>query len=301
VAQGAVIDRLSRERERPATEHEPAAAAPSPAPAAPRPREPVRVVTVSAPSSRSRARDLDPARLVSVLDVDGSWADLTVDGHDVNVVAPTDDLTECLVSTVPARIVVNLAGPGALHALTTLRAAGSKARFWGCLADAASDRVLALGMLEPATKPLDPDAIVEILALRGAWDARRHCRRRRRRAHEPPPGPRAPRSLRLDGVGREAGRRLLQVVRPEVVVIDLGLPRRDGYGIVARLGTVDPVPSAVLLPGAEDTAVGFGPVLGDAAHADRMLTMKQYLAAVLAGSEEVPADRRQKVRAMGRK
>ncbi len=51
----------------------------------------------------------------------------------------------------------------ALHALVMLRAAGSKARFWGCIADAAADRVLALGMIEPAMKPLDPDAIVEIL------------------------------------------------------------------------------------------------------------------------------------------
>ena len=94
---------------------------------------------------------------------------------------------------------------------------------------------------------------------------------------------------------------LLQVVRPEVVVLDLGLPRRDGYGIVARLGTVDPVPSAVLLPGAEDGSIGFAPVLADPAHAGRMLTVQQFLAGVLAQSEEPPAERRQKVRAMGRK
>jgi CheY-like chemotaxis protein len=260
-------------------------------------------VTVSAPSSsRARARDVDPARLVSVLDVDGSWGDVTVDAHDVSVVAPSDDLAEALVGTVPARVVVNLAAAGALHALTTLRAAGSTARFWGCIADAASDRVLPLGMLEPATKPVDPDAIVEILGrytvrgtrvvtagadVDGLMSLRQALARRGL-------------SVSMAWDAKQAAD-LLQVVRPEVVVIDLGLPRRDGYGIVARLASVDPVPSAVVLPGAEDTAIGFVPVLADGTHAGRMLTMKQFLAGVLAANEEPPADRRPKVRVMGRK
>src|SRR5207302_254456 len=36
--------------------------------------------------------------------------------------------------------------------------------------------------------------------------------------------------------GKQASE-LLVVVRPEVVVVDLGLPRRDGYGILARPAT----------------------------------------------------------------
>ena len=303
VEQAATIERLTRERDAAATTREAAAPAPIVPPAPSRPREPVRVVTVSAPStSRPRARDVDPARLVSVLDVDGTWADARVDAHDVSVVAPTDDLAEQLVTTVPARIVVNLMAPGALNALVMLRAAGSKARFWGCIADAAADRVLALGMVEPATKPLDPDAIVEILGRYAARGTRvvtagadvdglmslRQALARRGL------------SVSMAWDAKQAAD-LLQVVRPEVVVLDLGLPRRDGYGIVARLGTVDPVPSAVLLPGAEDGSIGFAPVLADPAHAGRMLTVQQFLAGVLAQSEEPPAERRQKVRAMGRK
>src|SRR5206468_6005595 len=67
------------------------------------------------------------------------------------------------------RIVANLAAPGTLATLTALRAVGSTARFWGCLAAPAADRVLALGMIEPAVRPIDPDAI---LALLGSYTTR---------------------------------------------------------------------------------------------------------------------------------
>jgi len=71
---------------------------------------------------------------------------------------------------------------------------------------------------------------------------------------------------------------LLQVVRPEVVVVDLALPRRDGYGIVARLAA-----------------------LADSASAGGALQLGQLLAAVLTRSEAPPIERRHKIRVVGRK
>jgi len=299
--QAAVIERLTAERDRAASERPAPSEAPPPPPPV-RLREPVRVVTVTPPAARGRSRELDPSRSVTVLDVAEGWSDIVVDAHHVSVLAPSDDLSEHLVARVPARIVVNLMAPGAMHALATLRAVGSTARFWGCVADVAGDRVLPLGMVEPAAKPLDPDAIVEILgryAVRGTRvvtagadvDGLMSLRQALARRGL---------SVSMAWDAKQAAD-LLHVVRPEVVVIDLGLPRRDGYGIIARLGTVDPVPSAVLLPGAEDASVGFTAALSDPAHAGRTLTLRQFLAGVLARSEAPPVERRHKVRVMGRK
>ena len=83
------------------------------------------------------------------------------------MLSPADDLAEHLRALAPGRIVVNVAAPGALGALTRLRLAGSEARFWGCIADPRADRALPLGMIEPATAPLDPDAIVAALGRHG--------------------------------------------------------------------------------------------------------------------------------------
>jgi len=95
---------------------------------------------------------------------------------------------------------------------------------------------------------------------------------------------------------------LLVVVRPEVVVVDLGLPRRDGYGIVARLGTIEPAPTALIVPSPEEPAIGFAAVLADSAHTGRLLSRDQLLAGTLERSEAPPAERRhQRVRVAGRK
>src|SRR5438477_2931508 len=53
---------------------------------------------------------------------------------------------------------------------------------------------------------------------------------------------------------------LLLIVRPEVVVVDLALPRRDGYAIVGRLANVEPAPSTLIVQGADDMAAGFAAV-----------------------------------------
>jgi CheY-like chemotaxis protein len=243
--------------------------------------------------------------VIGVLDLEQAWAGLTVDGHHVAVIAPSDDIADQLTALSPARVVVNLMAPGALEAVAALRAGGSTARFWGCVADAMTDRALGLGMIEPAARPIDPDAIVEILgryAVRGTRvvtagadvDALMSLRQALARRGL---------SVSMAWDAKQAGD-LLHVVRPEVVVVDLGLPRRDGFGIVARFAAADPAPSAVLIPGDDDMPSAFAATLADPAHAGRILTLGQLLGAVLGRSEAPPVEKRHHPRvraAVGRK
>src|SRR5579885_2298800 len=138
---------------------------------------------------------------------------------------------------------------------TTLRAAGSPTRIWGCIANPATDRGILLGMIEPALHPVDPEAI---LAALGAFVTR---------------GGRAitvggevdgfmslrP-ALSCQGISvtmawdAKQVLDLLPVVRPQAVVVDLDLPRREGYAIAAALRAVSPPPHAILLGGGEEAA-----------------------------------------------
>jgi CheY-like chemotaxis protein len=91
---------------------------------------------------------------------------------------------------------------------------------------------------------------------------------------------------------------LLGVVRPEVVVIDLELPRREGYGIVAQLGQLETAPTAVLVPGDDDTAAAFAAVLADPKHSGRALPLATLLGALVTREVTPAGDRRPKVRAL---
>ena len=300
--QAAELERLRAERDRLAAVRE---AAPPPPPAAPPPaREPVRVVTVTPPApTRPRVRQAETGRRpVVVLDVEGGWSEQAAGGHHVEVMAPADDLAEQLSELSPARIVVNLLAPGALGALAAARAAGCGARFWGCLANPGADRALMLGMVEATGSPLDPDDVAETLeryAVRGTRvvtagadvDALMSLRQALARKGL---------SVSMAWDAKQAAD-LLQVVRPEVVVVDLALPRRDGYGIVARLAALDPPPSAILVPGPDDAPAAFAAVLADPVYSGGALRLGQLLGAVLTRSEAPPVERRHKIRVIARK
>ena len=279
-------------------------AEPAAAPPAPAPREPVRLVTVAAPGApRARVPRIEGGRqLLAVLDTDPSWEDVAVAGHEVAVLAPGEDIAVRLAAAGAARIVVNLAAHGALGSLLALRGAGSTARFWGCLADPAGDRALALGMIEPAARPLDPDAVLAALggyAIRGTRvvtagsdvDALMSLRQALARRGT---------SVSMAWDAKQTIH-LFDVVRPEVVVLDLSLPKRDGYRIAAQLGRVDPLPSAVLVPGTDDPSAGFAAALADLSPADLGMSRAELLAAVPARSEAAPVERRQRIRAVSRK
>jgi len=300
--QAAELERLRAERDGLAAVRK---VAPPPPPVAPPPaREPVRVVTVTPPApTRPRVRQAETGRRpVVVLDVEGGWSEKALDGHHVEVMAPADDLAEQLSELSPARIVVNLLAPGALGALAAARASGCGARFWGCLANPGADRALMLGMVEAMGSPVDPDDVVETLeryAVRGTRvvtagadvDALMSLRQALARKGL---------SVSMAWDAKQAAD-LLQVVRPEVVVVDLALPRRDGYGIVARLAALDPPPSAILVPGPDDAPAAFSAVLADPVHSRGALQLGQLLGAVLTRSEAPPVERRHKIRVIGRK
>jgi CheY-like chemotaxis protein len=300
----AECDRLAEERDaaraaRPAT--------PEPEPESER-REALRVVTVAPTPARGRVRDLVPGRrTIAVIDADASWEDAAVEGHQVVAVAPGPEAVERVAGIEAERVVVNLAAPGALETLAALRARGSSLRFWGCLASPESDRALRLAMVEPAPRPLDCDAIIGRLAAYAARgtrivtagpdvDALMSLRQALSRRHM---------SVSMAWDAKQATE-LLGVVRPSLVVVDLALPRRDGYLVVARLGTADPVPNAVLIPGTDDPASGFAAALFDPANVDRAVPLAKLLADAVTRAETagatVAAERRpHKVRALGRK
>ena len=298
-ARAVELERLGAERARLAAELESAMAELA---LAAQGSDPVRVVTMApAGGARTRARELAEQRpLVVVVDGDPTWETISLDGHQVAVFPPGEDLIQRLAGVEPSRIVLNLAAPNALEALAAIRASGSRTRVWGCLAVPAIDRALPVGMVEPSSRPLDPDAILEALgphAGRGIRvvtagadvDALMSLRQALARRGM---------SVSMAWDGKQASE-LVGVVRPEVMVVDLDLPRREGYVIVAGLGAVDPLPITVLVPGTEDPATAFAAVLADPAHAGRALPLDRLLGTVLARSEAPPPERQQKVRALG--
>src|SRR5947208_7601165 len=268
----------------------PAAAQPAPiesppAPAAPRPAAPL--------PSAAPPRAFGAGRLVVVLDVDSVWEGVIIDGTEVTLVKPGSDVAARLAGAPPTRLVVNLAAPGALAAMGALRAAGVSGRFWGCLASPASDKALPLGMIEPATRPLDPDVIVPVLsgyATRGTrvvtagadgdvLMSLRHALTRQGL------------SVSMAWDAKQAVD-LFDAVRPELVVLDLELPPRNGYELVVRLAGAIPVPTVVLVYGdGDDTAAGFAAALTRGAPACGLVPRDRLLADVLGHSEAPPAER----------
>ncbi|HLK12785.1 MAG TPA: GAF domain-containing protein [Candidatus Binatia bacterium] len=289
--------RLLAERE--AAAHEPALV-PSPSSAAPPPT--LQVVTVGSGTRTSRPREAGSGgRVVAVIDSDATWEGVALDGRTVALLAPDAELAGRLAALAPERVVLNLAARDALGVLVGLRAAGCQARVWGCIANPATDRGVALGMIEPALHPLDPDAI---LAALGAFVTR---------------GGRAitvggevdgfmslRQALSRQGISvtmawdAKQVLDLLPVVRPQAVVVDLDLARRDGYAIAAALGAVSPAPHAILLGGGEDAAAAFAATLTDPRNGTQPVPLDRLLASCVGRSEGPPAAQAEAEKGRGR-
>jgi CheY-like chemotaxis protein len=85
---------------------------------------------------------------------------------------------------------------------------------------------------------------------------------------------------------------LVRTSRPDLVLVDLGLPRLEGHLLVAQLATVDPPPSLLLLGGPGDEAQ-FSAVLRQLVVQRAMRARDEVLASVLCGCESpVHAPRR---------
>jgi ActR/RegA family two-component response regulator len=262
----------------------------------------MRVLTVAPTAARARTRDGE-AKRIAVLDVDPVWESAAISGYEVVVVSPEEDTAGALAELEPARVVVNLAAPGAMEAVAALRGAGSESKVWGCIGVAGTDRAVPTGMIEVAARPLDCDAILDILkaytsrgtrVVTAGADVDTLMSLRQAMA-------RLGMSVSMAWDAKQATD-LLTVVRPEVVVLDLDLPRQAGYGIVARLSVANPIPCAVIVPGKDDATVAFAAALTQPGTGDLAVPRDRLLADAIGRQEALAQDRRlQKIRAVGRK
>jgi CheY-like chemotaxis protein len=207
-----------------------------------------------APASRvtplaARAPAAARRRTVAVVDDGAGFAGAAPAGVQVDVIAPGADAGERLLALAPDHVLVNLAVPGALAAVAALDAATSPLRVSACLATAKDDEALALGRVDVAGPELDPEVVLARLkphVARGGRvlcvGARADCLLSLRQALG-----RAGLSASIAWDVKQAGE-LLRMVRPDAVVVDLGLPSQAGYAIVAELAGVDPPPAAILVP-----------------------------------------------------
>ncbi|MGH7895899.1 MAG: response regulator, partial [Candidatus Binatia bacterium] len=227
------------------------------------------------------------APVVVVLDADYTWTGIGIAGHDVAVIRPGGNSVSRVNELEPVRVIANLAAPGALTACIALRAGGSTTRFWGCIADGASDRAIPLGAIEPVMGPIDPDAIVTALGSYAGRDGRivttgadvdalmslRQALSRRR----------ASVSMAWDA---KQAREMLGVVKPHAVVVDMSMPKRDGCAIVSALAALDPLPLVVLVAGQADPAQDFQALLVDPPRDTLIGRIRDVVAKLSACSED---------------
>jgi CheY-like chemotaxis protein len=198
------------------------------------------------------------ARSLLVLDVDEAWSAGEGSTLVVSVVAPSDDVATRVAEIGPHRILVNLAAPGAFQAMVTLRAGGCGIRFYGCIARRDDEQTLLLGPVEPAPHRADTDVLVALLTgyapkaariMAAGTDANTFISLRQALT-------RAGMSVSIAWDAKQASD-LLEIVRPQLLVLDLGLPPRGAHGLVAQAAAGTPPPVAVLIPGPADPAAGF--------------------------------------------
>ena len=235
----------------------------------------------SAPAASPSPRPPEPTSgVVAVLDQEGAWSGIDL-GAVVSVVA-TDEAVRTLAADWPGTVLANLAAPGVMKALVTMRGMHAPSRIVGFLATGA-DRALPLGAIEPASLPLAPDAIVAALARHAPAKARvvtvgadvdalLSLRQALARAGT---------SVSLAWDGKQATD-LLDMVHPHAVVADLGAPY-DACAVLGRLAASSPVPAAVLIEGTADASAALAMALNNPDVAAKILPRKDLLA-VLARS-----------------
>jgi CheY-like chemotaxis protein len=265
----------------------PEAAAPAPAPPG-RPEPPAEAPEPPPAASESPAAPEPPAAPaghvdgVMVIDLDPTWADgANVEGG-VTVLAPAEASAAAAAGRVAHGAIVNLAVAGAAAALTALAETMPPGRLVACIAPPGTGRSAALGRVVAAPRTSDPAvlaAMVGRIAGRGARivtasddvDALAPIRRKLAEGGV---------SVSMAWDSKQA-LDLLEMMRPVLVVVDLALPRAEGYGLVARLAAAEPVPSLLLLVGDEDPAAGLAAALDERCRAP--VATRAHLLSVAAG------------------
>jgi CheY-like chemotaxis protein len=248
--------------------------APPPRPAPPPPPTAVRAVTpVTVPMAFS-----GDVKRIAVIDDPAVWKDVKLHGVDALVLAPADDLAARLAAAPADRVLVNLAARGALDAVLAARAGGSKTPFCGCLVPPGLTRGLSLGFIEVVHAPLDPDEVTAALSsfagrgtrvLTAGADADAFISLRQALARQGM-------SVSMAWDGKQASD-LLQMVRPEIVVVDLDIPPRSGLALIVELSVMPVMPMLVLLPGRQDIAKRTASELADPGLAGRLLPPDRLL------------------------
>jgi hypothetical protein len=232
------------------------------------------------------------SRLV-ILDEDAAWDGLACDAYQVTRLAPDADTVSRIVAMAPQRLIVNLAVSGALETVFQLRGAGVTGRCWGHVAAAGAPTVLPLSQIDASHRPLDPDAMIGTMAPHAAQgtrvvmvgadvDALISLRQALARQGL---------SVSMAWNAKQADD-LLGMVKPQLAVVDLDLPQRDGYGIVAKLAAMSPVPTMVLVQGVEDSGGRFAALLTDPSHRERMTKREQMLSTVASWQEPATKEKR---------
>ena len=254
------------------------------------PEEDASVTVISVPSD-GNVLPVDTAGLPVIVVLDGAecWGSLEVKGHAVYTVVPDAAAAAAVTALNPTRVLVNLTAQGAVNTLGALRKAGCGARFWGCIADGEARRGLALMAVEPVIPPLEPDTILRklgdyvckgarILTVGGDVDALMSLRQALARKGV---------SVSMAWDAKQAIE-VMHQVRPDAVVVDLDLPKGDGYTIVVNVANLlDPAPLMVLLGGRVNSGEGFTGALEATGDKTKQVGIERLLDA-LATRAEVP-------------
>jgi CheY-like chemotaxis protein len=268
------------------------------------PEDDASVTVISVPPDEN-VLPLDTAGLpvVVVLDHGACWETLEVPDHALYTVAPDAAAAAAVAALNPTRILVNLTAQGAVNTLGALRKAGCTARFWGCLADGAAGRGMALMAVEPVIPPLEPDAILRklgdyvckgarILTVGGDVDALMSLRQALARKGV---------SVSMAWDAKQAVE-VMHQVRPDAIVVDLDLPKGDGYTIVVNAAPLlDPVPYMVLVGGRVNSGEGFSDAFAAVGDKTKQVDFDRLLG-TLATRTEIPPhehDERRKPKALG--
>jgi CheY-like chemotaxis protein len=228
-----------------------------------------------------------PAEGVLVLDTDATWTGVAPKDATITVQTPDSALAD---GCNPERILVNLAAPGAIGAFASLRQAGLTTPAFACVAIPGQGRGLLLGRFDVAERPIDPDAL--LTSLQGVFargirvvtagadvDGLISLRQALARLGV---------SVSMAWDAKQAGD-LLAMVHPEVAIIDLELPPKDGCALVARMGLVQPAPLTVVVPKPSDTAAAFAAALAHPELGRATVATKELLARVLSQSLKAAA------------
>jgi len=251
-------------------------------------------VSVAEPSDAAKpapapgtARPADAASIV-IVDTAIDWARYPIAEHRILTVPPAPESADAIAAAAPGRIVLNVAAPGALAYAVGLRASGVVAPMLGVVAQTGSEQVIGLGVIEAVGYPLDSEVLVRAVEHASPRGARVFAAGRDAEALMKMRQALAKRGLSVS-LARDTKQidELLAMVRPQVVVIDLALPMRQGYELVMRMAATQPIPAMVLIVTESDPAAVFVDKLRDRVAAGIGTAAAQWLAQLAA--QELPS------------